>query len=64
MGTLGLKSESKPATQDEAVSLGKLSELTGFPVDFIKRELLLDSETDLSVEELRAKVLSYLDSSF
>lgn len=64
MGALGLKDIDKPATTETAVSLGSLAELTGFPVDYIKRELLLDGEEELSMEELRKKVLAYLDSSF
>ena len=64
MGALGLEDVCKPATSEAPVALDQLAELTGFPVDFIKRELLLTEETDLSVEELRAKVLHYLDSNF
>lgn len=65
MGALGLKDSHKPDSVEEAgVSLGSLAELTGFPIDYIKRELLLEGEQDLSVEELRAKVLAYLDASF
>jgi hypothetical protein len=64
MGALGLKEDSKPATGEMPVSLNKLAELTGFPVDFIKRELLLSDDSTLSVEELREKVLGYLDSNF
>lgn len=63
MGALGLVEECKPATQEMPVSLKELAELTGFPVEFIKRELLLDGQTDLTVDELRSKVLSYLDSN-
>ncbi len=63
MGTLGLKDTSKPESSETGVSLGSLAELTGFPVDYIKRELLLEGESDLSVEELRKKVLAYLDSA-
>jgi len=63
MGALGLKDSNKPDSSD-AVSLGGLSELTGFPIDYIKRELLLDGDQDLSVEELRLKVLAYLRSNF
>jgi len=65
MGALGLKEESKPRTQEESdVSIKELSDLTGFPADFIKRELLLNDDQDLSLEELRKKVLRYLDSNF
>ena len=65
MGALGLQDVTTTATS-EVVSLGNLSELTGFPVDYIKRELLLDGENvdELTLEELRKKVLAYLDSNF
>ncbi|MDD4972866.1 MAG: hypothetical protein PHY93_00865 [Bacteriovorax sp.] len=65
MGALGLQDVSKP-TSETVVSLGTLAELTGFPVDYIKRELLLDGEVeeDMGIEELRKKVLAYLDSNF
>ncbi len=64
MVALGLKDNDKPSTEEEGVSLETLSELTGFPVDYIKRELLLSDDQELSVIELRKKVLSYLDASF
>ncbi len=65
MGALGLKEQAKPSTQEESeVSVEKLSDLTGFPADFIKRELLLNDDQDLSLDELRKRVLSYLDSNF
>jgi hypothetical protein len=65
MGAAGLQEVSKPTT-DEVVSLGTLAELTGFPVDYIKRELLLgdEMESEMTMEELRKKVLVYLDSNF
>ena len=64
MGALGLRDTAKPDSIEAGVSLGALSDMTGFPVDYIKKELLLDGEGDLSVEELRLRVLAYLDSSF
>lgn len=67
MVALGLKDDTKPSTNEineEGVSLKTLSELTGFPVDYIKRELMLSDDQELSMEDLRAKVLSYLDSTF
>ena len=67
MGALGLQDVSKSsASESEVVSLGNLAELTGFPVDYIKRELLLEGESvdSMSVEELRNKVLAYLNASF
>ena len=47
---------------DEKVSLHSLSELTGFPVDFIKKELLLQDEP-ISMNELRYSVLRYLEAA-
>ena len=64
MGALGLKDIAKPETAETGVSLGSLSELTGFPIEYIKRELLLGGEENLSMEELRKKVLAYLNSEF
>jgi hypothetical protein len=65
MSALGLQDVSRPMP-DQVVSLGTLAELTGFPVDYIKRELLLGDESvqEMTMEELRKKVLAYLDSSF
>ena len=62
----GLQEVSKLATNDEVVSLKALAELTGFPVDYIKRELLSGDEevTEMTMTELRKRVLAYLDSSF
>ncbi len=62
MEAVGLKENDKPATVDLGVTLSSLAEMTGFPVDYIKRELLLENEVNLSVEELREKVLTYLNS--
>lgn len=48
--------------EDTKLSLSSLSELTGFPEDFIKKELLLEGET-LSMKELRESVLTYLEAT-
>lgn len=61
MGAIGLKDISNQESRDSSVSLDKLAEMTGFPVDFIKKELMLPSMNDLELEELRGKVLSYLN---
>jgi hypothetical protein len=61
MGTLGLGDLSLAASETE-VSLGTLAEMTGFPLDYIKRELILSDDNDLTVEELRKKVLDYLST--
>ncbi len=64
METLGSKDLSKPESNVSEVSLGSLAALTGFPVEYIKRELFLDDGQELSVEELREKVMAYLNSNF
>lgn len=48
--------------EHEKVSLSSLSELTGFPVDFIKKELLLEEEP-VSMSDLRQSVLRYLEAA-
>jgi hypothetical protein len=52
--------EGNPETKK--VPLESLSELTGFPVDFIKKELLLDQES-LSMEDLRKSMVNYLENT-
>ncbi len=47
---------------DEKVSISSLSELTGFPVEFIKKELLLDQEP-ISMNDLRQSMIAYLEQS-
>lgn len=64
MSVMGLTDVSKPSSTETVVSLNSLAELTGFPVDFIKRELVLDGESNLSIEDLRSKVLDYLETMF
>lgn len=48
---------------EEKVGMEDLSKLTGFPTDFIKKELVI-SKDELSIEELRKLALSLLDSTF
>lgn len=50
------------AGEDEKVSIRSLSELTGFPVEFIKKELLLDQEP-ISMNDLRQSMIAYLEQS-
>lgn len=47
---------------DEKISISSLSELTGFPVEFIKKELLLDQEP-ISMNDLRQSMIAYLEQS-
>lgn len=54
--------EGIPAQQEsEKVSISSLSDMTGFPEDFIKRELLLEDDRQISMQELRQSVLRYLE---
>lgn len=48
-------------TEEQKIPLDSLSTLTGFPVDFIKKELLLE-EDQLSLAELRRSMLTYLET--
>jgi hypothetical protein len=48
---------------EEPISLEKIAFLTDFPEDFIKKELLLDGITEITMSEFRKKVLDYLDRS-
>lgn len=48
-------------SEEQKIPLDSLSTLTGFPVDFIKKELLLD-EDQLSLAELRRSMLTYLET--
>jgi len=57
--------ENKVNKDSEAVSLDSLSELTGFPVELIKRELFEGQlgEKELNLEDLRAAMMSYIDKT-
>lgn len=44
------------------VSMESLSEMTGFPIEFIKKELLI-SQNQVSLDELRRSVLDYLQTA-
>lgn len=50
----------KEDNSKDLVSLNFLVEATGFPKDFIKTELLLDSE-QIYLDQLRLKMLNYLE---
>ena len=56
--------DGQDGVNTETVSLSNLSELTNFPEDFLKKELLLKDDKEISIEDLRAKVLHYLDDTF
>ena len=48
---------------EEPISLEQIAFLTDFPEDFIKKELLLDGVTEITMTEFRKKVLDYLERS-
>lgn len=46
------------------ISLETLSKMTGFPVEMIKDEIFQGKGTeDISLEELRSAMLTYIDST-
>ncbi len=49
--------------EGKSVDLDSLSKLTGFPVDFIKKELAL-ADSEVPLEDLRKSMLTFLDSTF
>ncbi len=59
MSNLETKKES---ARKKSVDVNELAEMTGFPVDFIKSELLLESNS-LSVDDLRNTMVSYLTAN-
>ncbi len=52
----------KEITEDQKVPVASLSEMTGFPVDFIKTELLLEGN-ELSMSELRQRMVNYIEKT-
>jgi hypothetical protein len=50
-------------SEGSQVTLRSLSELTGFPMEFIKEELLLDEE-EISISDLRTKMQAFLVNNF
>jgi bisphosphoglycerate-independent phosphoglycerate mutase (AlkP superfamily) len=48
--------------EKQNVSMESLSEMTGFPVEFIKKELLI-SQNQVSLDDLRRSVLDYLQTA-
>ena len=49
---------------DKKISLEMLAKMTGFPVEMIKDEIFHGKGSeDISLEDLRAAMLTYIDSS-
>ncbi len=62
MNALGNGSIETSEANSSGVQVEELAKLTGFPVEYLKAELLIeDNEIDLN--NLREKVLAYLDRS-
>ncbi len=52
------------AGENGRISLETLAKMTGFPVDMIKDEIFQGKGTeDISLEDLRSAMLSYIDST-
>ncbi|MDC0253615.1 hypothetical protein OAK75_01865 [Bacteriovoracales bacterium] len=49
--------------EDEKVEMTSLSKLTGFPIDYIKKELVLDQE-EVTMTQLREQMMVFLNSNF
>lgn len=48
---------------EDDVSISSLSSLTGFPTEFIKKELVLEEDV-VQMSELRESLLEYLNTTF
>lgn len=62
MAQHGAELELGNLTEEQKIPLNSLSQLTGFPVDFIKKELLLEDD-QLSLAELRKSMLAYMETN-
>lgn len=45
------------------IPLESLSSLVGFPIEYLKKELLVE-EDEISMDELRLRMLSFLETNF
>jgi hypothetical protein len=59
---LGPKSNSEINESQDLIDLVDLSELSGCPIETIKKELGLE-EDEISMDDLRKKMLALLDST-
>ncbi|MCF8059673.1 MAG: hypothetical protein K9K67_10275 [Bacteriovoracaceae bacterium] len=57
-----VRGETNSGMGSQSVPLSSLSEMTGFPIDFIKSELLVNEE-EISLDQLRLSMASYLEST-
>jgi hypothetical protein len=56
---------SDVTNESTSVNLSEFAEMTGFPVELVKKELMMDrnSTEEVSLGELRTAMLKYLDSA-
>lgn len=52
-------------TNGQSVDLSQFADMAGFPVELVKKELMVgtDGSETVSMDELRAAMLKYLDST-
>ena len=52
-------------SDDQIVDLNEFANMAGFPIELIRKELVLEEDTDAKVTmaELRAAMLKYLDQA-
>lgn len=62
MNALGNRSMETSEVNPSEVQVEELAKLTGFPVEYLKAELLIDGD-EIDLRNLREKVLAYLDRS-
>ena len=62
MNALGNRSIESTEVNASEVQVEELAKLTGFPVEYLKAELLIDGD-EIDLRNLREKVLAYLDRS-
>ncbi len=56
--------DKAPGTAGGKISLEMLAKMTGFPVEMIKDEIFQGKGSeDISLEDLRAAMLTYIDST-
>ncbi len=60
MNALGNRSIETSEVNGPEVQVEELAKLTGFPVEYLKAELLIE-ENEIDLSNLREKVLAYLD---
>ena len=65
MNGSGIELTNKEEANNKAsnITIESLSSLVGFPVDYLKKELLLEGD-EISLKDLRTRMLSFLDTNF